>query len=310
MALVHQFIDYLKQLEEQGESHVFLDEGARQVLREIQRRPAAAPRAQHGQAPASQSEQDGEVSVSALKAAMEEVAATSVPSAATPAPAPAISVPKDIALGEGGAREKLNELSKIARSWPSSGGLTSLRDKMVFASGDPEADLAFVGDAPGYHEERKKKPFVGPAGQKLQQILKAMGLSTEKVYLTNLVKFRPALAKQMTNDRKPTKDEMRAFLPILKAELEVVQPKVVIALGSVVASSLFEESDDPIEKMLGQMLSWNGLPVKVTFHPRFLLHEDSALGERRKLWKDMLDVMEHTNLPISEKQRGFFQKKA
>ena len=110
-----------------------------------------------------------------------------------------------------------------------------------------------VGEAPGFQEEQKCEPFVGPAGEKLNQILKAMGLAREKVYISNVCKFRPATRNQTTNNRKPSPEEMATSLPFVKAEIDIVKPSVIVALGGSAAQGLLGS-----DKTVGQLReSWH-----------------------------------------------------
>jgi DNA polymerase len=179
---------------------------------------------------------------------------------------------------------------------------------MVFAVGNPAADLMLVGEAPGYEEERRREPFVGSAGQKLDQILMAMGFQRSDIYISNICKFRPALKNQTTNNRKPTRQEMDACLPFVRAEIAIVKPKCIVALGATAAEGLLERQD-PVGRMRGSWHEFEGIPVRVTYHPSYLLHNEAAVGEKRKVWDDMLTVMDFLEMPISEKQRGFFSGK-
>ena len=182
--------------------------------------------------------------------------------------------------------DKLQYLRDLAQNWKPARDLNSLRDTMVFATGNPHTQLMLIGEAPGYYEEVQREPFVGRAGEKLNQILKAMGLSRDMVYISNIVKFRPALPNQRTNNRAPTPEEIEACLPIIMHEIQVIQPKMIIALG-------------------GRFHDLNGIPVRVTYHPSYLLRSDNP-REKRKVWEDMLAVMERMGMPVSEKQRGYF----
>ncbi|MEM9081738.1 MAG: uracil-DNA glycosylase, partial [Verrucomicrobiota bacterium] len=193
--------------------------------------------------------------------------------------------------------------------WPPARDLGSLREKMVFATGNPHAHLMLVGEGPGYQEERQGEPFVGPAGEKLNAILKAMGLSRNDVYITNVCKFRPALPGQTTNNRKPRPEEIAACLPFLLTEIELIQPQVIVALGAAAAQGLLD-STEPVGKLRGSWHELSNIPIRVTYHPSYLLHSDqNALGEKRKVWEDMLVVMEKLGLPISEKQKSYFLPK-
>lgn len=271
-------VDYLRQLERQGETHVLLDEDARAILRRYFRAgktPRAAPTGQQ----------------------------RAVPSEAVTVPAPKV-VQNVEALGDT-AEEQLASLQQQAMEWAPARALGSLRETMVFAIGNANADLMLVGEAPGYEEERRREPFVGKAGQKLDQIFKAMGISRDDVYISNICKFRPALKNQTTNNRKPTREEMDACLPFVRAEIAIVKPKCIVALGATAAEGLLERQD-PVGRLRGSWHEFEGIPVRVTYHPSYLLHNDSAVSEKRKVWDDMLIVMEYLEMPISQKQRGFF----
>jgi uracil-DNA glycosylase family 4 len=152
----------------------------------------------------------------------------------------------------------------------------------------------------------KGEPFVGAAGQLLDKIISATGLTREGVYIGNVMNWRPQ-HDQAFGNRPPTEEEMNFCLPYLKAQLEVVQPKVIVALGRTAANALVQP--DPSAKMgdvRGRWWEFEGVPLMVTYHPSYLLHNPSMLGKRR-VWEDVLLVMERLEMPISDKQRGFFQ---
>jgi DNA polymerase len=262
-------LEYLKQLEHQGVTHIPINDHARVILRELYTRGSAR----------------------------------SPNSSKTP---PTSSTASIVATG-GSAAEKIASLAATAGSWEPARALGTLRQTMVFSVGNPEADLMLVGEAPGFQEEQKKEPFVGPAGNKLDQILKAMGLSRSAVYISNVCKFRPATRNQTTNNRKPSPKEMATSIPFLKAEIEVVKPRVIIALGASAAEGLLE-STRSVGQLRGSWHQFQGIPLRVTYHPSYLLRQEDGLNEKRKVWEDMLAVMEKLGLPISEKQRGYFQK--
>ena len=182
-----------------------------------------------------------------------------------------------------------------------------LRDTMVFSTGSLDAEIMFIGEAPGSEEERQQEPFVGPAGKLLTKIIQAMGLQREMVYISNIVKYRPGMPNQGTGNRKPTTAEMQACLPYIMAEMGIVKPKVIVALGGTALEGLTGEKT-PIGRARDQVRSWNGIPFVVTYHPSYLLRNDD-IAEKRKVWEDMMLVMEVLQMPISDKQRGFFSKK-
>lgn len=237
----------------------------------------------------------------------------SVPEQAEPAPAPSVTpelLPEirepssTVTLPEGTLEGKLQYLRDLAQNWQPARELNSLRDTMVFATGNPHTELMLIGEAPGYYEEVQQEPFVGRAGEKLNQILKAMGLSRDMVYISNIVKFRPALPNQRTNNRAPTPEEIEACLPIIMHEIQVIQPRMIVALGGTAAVGLLGIQGS-VSSMRGRFHDLNGIPVRVTYHPSYLLRSDNP-REKRKVWEDMLAVMERMGMPVSEKQKGYF----
>jgi DNA polymerase len=179
---------------------------------------------------------------------------------------------------------------------------------MVFAVGNPDADLMFIGEAPGAEEEKQREPFVGPAGQLLTKIVQTMGLKRESVYISNIVKFRPSTGapNQGTANRAPTSEEMEASVGFVKREIEIVQPKLIVALGGTAMTGLLG-IEDGVGRARGHLHRFEGWPTIVTYHPSYLLRS-GELRDKRKVWEDMLFAMEHIGMPISEKQRGYFLK--
>jgi uracil-DNA glycosylase family 4 len=284
---VDALLDFLRSEEARGVTTVHLDDQAKELLRELHRR-ARAPK----QAPA--------------RPAMASTPAEE--STAAPAPAPAAAfVPSVDAPAAGSAAERIAALAAQAENWAPARKLGTLRETMVFSTGNPEADLMLVGEAPGYQEELQREPFVGPAGQKLDEILKAMGLSRAKVYISNIVKFRPATARQTTNNRKPTLEEMAACLSFVRAEVGIVKPRCIVALGGTAAEGLLGLAGS-VTGMRGAWHEFDGIPVRVTYHPSYLLRSTSV-RDKRAVWEDMLEVMEKLGLPVSDKQRGYFLPK-
>jgi DNA polymerase len=284
---VDALLDFLRTEEARGVTHVHLDADARQVLRELAiqaKRPAAAPARLSPAKPSS---------VRPQAPATEPLALSPPPSSLNP--------PGDTKAA------RLDALRKQAETWRPARALGTLRETMVFATGDPDAELMLVGEAPGYEEERQGEPFVGPAGQKLNDILKAMGFAREQVYISNIVKFRPAMPRQTTNNRAPSAEEMASCLPFIRSEISIVRPKCIVALGGTAAAGLLGTSE-PVTKLRGVWHEFEGVPLRVTYHPSYLLRSQSNT-DKRKVWEDMMEVMEHLGLPISEKQRGYFLKR-
>jgi DNA polymerase len=179
--------------------------------------------------------------------------------------------------------------------------------KVVFGVGSLEADLFFCGEAPGAEEELQGEPFVGPAGQLLTKIIQAMGLQRQDVYIGNIMNWRPEMPTSVGN-RPPTAAEMAFCLPYLKAQLAIVRPRVIVALGATAVSGLLgPDSKRRMADVRGQWQQFEGVPLMVTFHPSYLLR-NQTLQTKRVVWEDMLKVMEHLQMPISDKQRQFFTR--
>jgi DNA polymerase len=208
--------------------------------------------------------------------------------------------------------ELLAELAALAKAAPEPRALGTLRETFVFATGNPEASLMLIGEAPGMEEERQGEPFVGPAGEKLDRVLLAMGLKRQDVYISNIVKYRPKVGDgpQRSGNRKPTAREMEVCLPIVRREISIIRPKVIVALGATAIGGLIGDADAKITRLRGKFLRCQGVPVMPTFHPSYLLHQEGTANERpdkRKHWEDMMQVMEALGMPINEKQRAYFR---
>ena len=183
--------------------------------------------------------------------------------------------------------------------------LVACRHNVVFGIGNPQARLMFVGEAPGADEDAKGEPFVGRAGQTLTKIIQAMGLSRSEVYIANILKCRPNMPEGESGNRKPVPAEMATCLPWLLQQIEIIKPEVMVALGSTAVQGL-TGNETPIGRLRSHWLDFRGIPLMPTYHPAYLLH-NSSNTEKRKVWEDMLQVLEKLAMPISEKQRAFFK---
>ena len=182
--------------------------------------------------------------------------------------------------------------------------LVRSRKNVVFGVGDIHSPLMFVGEAPGADEDRQGEPFVGAAGQLLTRIIRTMGFTRDTVYIANILKCRPDTPPQTSGNRKPTSEEMKTCLPYLIAQIELIQPKVMVALGATAVEGLLGNSTG-ISRLRGQFQDFRGIPVMPTFHPSYLLRSET-LSVKRQVWEDMLQVLEKLNIPITEKQRNYF----
>jgi DNA polymerase len=186
--------------------------------------------------------------------------------------------------------------------------LAKSRRTVVFGVGSAQAELMFVGEAPGADEDIEGEPFVGKAGQLLTRIIQTMGLSRETVFIANILKCRPDTPGQASGNRKPTPGEMVTCLPYLLEQIDIIRPKVLVALGGTAVEGLLGKLEG-ITRLRGRWLEFRGTPLMPTYHPAYLLR-NQALTEKRKVWEDMLQVMDRLGLAISEKQRGFFLRAA
>ncbi len=154
------------------------------------------------------------------------------------------------------------------------------RNKVVVGAGSENARLVFVGEAPGADEDRQGQPFIGRAGQKLTQIIEAMGLSREDVYITNVLKCRPP------KNRNPSPDEIRACEPYLIEQLRLIKPRVICALGTFAAQTLLR-TDRSISRLRGQFHTYQGIKLMPTYHPAFILRSPKF---KRDVWNDVQKV--------------------
>ncbi len=151
------------------------------------------------------------------------------------------------------------------------------RSQIVFGVGNPQADLLFVGEAPGADEDAQGVPFVGRAGQLLTKIIEAIGLQRDDVYIANVIKCRPP------GNRNPEPDEVATCEPFLFRQIDLVQPRVIVALGTFAAHTLLR-TDVPISKLRGRFHSYRGTQLMPTFHPAYLLRSPER---KRDVWDDM-----------------------
>jgi DNA polymerase len=184
--------------------------------------------------------------------------------------------------------------------------LAASRKNVVFGVGNIDAQLMFVGEAPGADEDAQGEPFVGAAGQLLTKIIQATGLSRSDVYIANILKCRPDTPGQTSGNRKPTPEEMQTCIPYLHEQIDLIRPKVIVALGATAVEGLLGKTIG-IMKLRGNWQTYRGTPLMPTFHPAYLLR-NQAMSEKRKVWEDMLAVMEKLEMPISDKQRKYFLK--
>lgn len=166
--------------------------------------------------------------------------------------------------------------------------------RMVFGEGDPEAAIMFIGEAPGEEEDKTGRPFVGRAGQKLDEIIRAMGLTRDRVYIANVLKVRPP------NNRPPQPDEADRCGPYLRRQIALIRPKAIVAMGGPATKYLLDTREG-ITRIRGTWFAYHDgeleIPVMPTFHPAYLLR-NYTMDTRQKVWSDMQEVMKLTGLTV------------
>ena len=277
-------IDELKRLKRSGVQQVYLEDNTIDLLVDLSNSMLVQSNQTHGEAIPSQDVEEENKEYSEYS----------------------ISEPPAITLPHGSRSEKRDYLRNLVLNCKVCRSHVKRGRKVVFGVGDLEADLFFCGEAPGADEEIEGEPFVGKAGQLLTRIIKTMGLRRTQVYIANIMNWRPATESGFGN-RPPTQEEMRFCLPYLKAQVDIVQPKVIIALGNTAISGLL--GPDPNRRMgsiRGKWFEYGGVPLLATYHPSYVLRNDSN-EIKRLIWSDMLRVMERTGMEISDVQREYFR---
>jgi uracil-DNA glycosylase family 4 len=234
------------------------------------------------------------------------------PAPAPPA-APALPPPPAVKLPEGEKAARWAALLDTVINDPTCKANVRPGKKVVLGVGTLDARIMFVGEAPGAEEEIQGEPFVGPAGQLLTKMIQAMGLKRSDVYIGNIMNWRPQMptveGREQVGNRPPNEEEMRYCLPYLRAQIEVVNPELLVALGSTAAQGLLGVgSFKALGDIRGKWHTFADKPLMVTYHPSYILRNQSNRS-KRMIWEDLLKVMERAALPVTDKQRGFFLDK-
>jgi DNA polymerase len=167
--------------------------------------------------------------------------------------------------------------------------LSSSRINIVVGEGNTSAELMFVGEAPGEEEDKQGRPFVGKAGQLLNRIISAMGLKREDVYITNIIKCRPP------KNRDPKTDEIDACINFLIEQIDIIKPKIIVALGRI-SAQILTGKNLPITELRGNFYSFRGINVLPTYHPAYLIRNEGNINLKRQVWNDMKKVMSFLGL--------------
>ena len=223
-------------------------------------------------------------------------------------PGEAVAAPAAPELSPETKRAAFAELRQRAMACVKCAHLAASRKNVVFGVGNIDAELMFIGEAPGADEDEQGEPFVGKAGQLLTRIIVAMGLARDSVYIGNILKCRPDTPGQSAGNRKPTPEEMQTCIPYLYEQIDLIRPRVIVALGATAVEALLGKTIG-ITRLRGTWKTYRGLPLMPTYHPAYLLRNQAPI-EKRRVWEDMMQVMEKLGMPISDKQRKFFLSQA
>jgi DNA polymerase len=232
----------------------------------------------------------------ASRTTLEALRTARPPATIAAAPTPSVKA--------GTKQERLAELRARVAVCTLCPHLAESRTNIVFGTGNPDAEVMFIGEAPGADEDAQGEPFVGKAGQLLTKIIAAMGYDRGDVYIANVLKSRPDMPRGTPGNRPPSLVEMENCLPFLIEQINIVQPKALVALGATAVEGLIGPRGS-MRDLRGKWHSFNETPLMITYHPAYLLR-NQTLSEKRKVWEDMLLVMEKIGRPISEKQRNYF----
>jgi uracil-DNA glycosylase family 4 len=210
--------------------------------------------------------------------------------------------------GEGSPSGRIEALRAGAIACQKCPSLAGARAQVVFGQGSAEAALMIIGEALGPEEDQEGRPFAGEAGELLEKMLKAMGLPMRHVYATSVLKCHPFVLGEPGATRPPHAEELERCLPYLAAQIAIIRPKAIVAMGAGAMHALFG-GKAPMGSLRSRWHEVQGIPVMPTFHPRYLLRNEDV-GERRKVWEDLMQVMERLGLEVTTRHRSFFLRGA
>ncbi len=303
--------DELRRLKAEGRRTVTISEEHLAHLREAVRTGTeAGGRRREAEAEAPKPEP---VPLAPAPAASRMVAAgesSRLPPPVSRLPASRLPPPPAVTLPDGDKRTRWNALRELVVNHPVCRAHVRPGKQVVLGVGSTDAKIFFCGEAPGAEEEVQGEPFVGPAGQLLTKMIQTMGLKREEVYIGNIMNWRPAMpvadSGEQYGNRPPTPEEMAFCLPFLKAQLEIVRPELIVALGKTAAEGLLGAGTfRALGEVRGRWHEFAGVPLMVTYHPSYILRNPTNRS-KRLIWEDLLKVMERAGLPVSAKQRSYF----
>lgn len=305
-ALFHQLLDatlqHLQNLKAEGIAQVRIEPGTLDAIRGRKPGPAPAPSHKTHGGP-NPGPQPPPTPAPSAQPPPPPTAPNRV-TAPSPTPAPIPSLPAMTREEKESAMADLREKVLRCELCPH---LSKSRTKVVFGVGDIHAPLMFVGEAPGADEDLQGEPFVGKAGQLLTRIIQTMGLDRDRVYIANILKCRPDTPGQASGNRKPTPQEIQTCTPHLMRQMDIIRPSVIVALGGTAVEGLLGNGPCFITRARGSWMEFRGVPVMPTYHPSYLLRNQS-LQEKRRVWEDMLAVMERLGMTITTKHQNYFLK--
>lgn len=290
-------ISHLENLQARGMRHVAIAPETLRALALPAKPATSAPPATIRRQP---------VTTPAPRAPMPAAVVPMPPVRTAPPAAPAKKVEPTPAVGDPAKAAAFAALRTRVLACVKCPNLATSRKSVVFGVGNIDSPLMFVGEAPGADEDEQGEPFVGKAGQLLTKIIETMALQRSDVYIANILKCRPDTPGQSAGNRKPTPAEMETCIPYLHEQIDLIKPKVLVALGGTAVEGLLGKTVG-ITKLRGTWQAYRGIPLMPTYHPSYLLRNQAHM-EKRRVWEDMLQVMEKLEMNISPKQRNFFLK--
>lgn len=316
---IEALLDELKRQRALGVNRVSVSAESLEFLRKASGAARPGPAPAGPASPAAAVRPPAASPVSAYKASAQAARPASVPPAPVPvrpmvvkpaaatAPAAPIPDPPGVTLPAGDKIARLAALHAMILACPETHRhLQDKTQKPVLGHGSVDARIFFVGEAPTLEETEAGRPFVGPSGELLRKILAAGAIGEELIYLAPVMGWRPEPPTPQ-GKRPPNARELAFNLPYLRAQIEVVRPQVIVALGAQACEAL-HPGGPPITQARGKWLDFQGIPLMPTFHPNYLLHNPSATA-KRTAWEDFLLIMEKVGLPITDKQRAYFTAK-
>lgn len=306
-AVLQAVTDELLRLKAEGETTVPVTEETLRGLRALVKARAAAAGPVRAEAE-SETLREAQASAAAVTPAPRAAVAAHVKPLPAAAPVAALPPPPVVTLPEGDKAARWAALRELIATDPVCARMIPSGKRPALCAGGLNAQVFFIGDAPGEEEEITGEPFAGAAGQLLGKMIGAMKLTPEQVCIGTILPWRPAVRSPGCEpvDRPVGADELTYGMAFMRAAIAIVQPEVLVALGQDAAQGLLGTKFKSLAEVRGQWREFDGLPLMVTCKPSYLLRSNSN-KTKRAAWEELLQVMERAALPISDKQRGYFK---